>query len=78
MADEKKAAPKKKEVTKDAPGAGKPTGPATNLAVVMIQEGQAASVRYLNGQAIIKSTGPDADIVVNVDTGKGVIVAVSQ
>ena len=56
-----------------------PTGPATNLALTSIVEGESVCVSVEDGKIKIKSTGCDGDIVLEMmDKEKMVLVAISQ
>ena len=65
--------PKEDDVKRDVT-----TGPATNLALVCLQEGEAAGVKLEGGKAIFISTGADEDVIIDIDKNSPVIVTISQ
>ena len=78
MAKKKEDIKEEVEPKSDAVKRDVTTGPATNLALVCISEGQAAGVKIENGKAIFNSTGADKDVILDIDATRPVIVAISQ
>ncbi len=78
MAKKKEDIKEEVEPKSDAVKRDVTTGPATNLALVCIGEGEAAAVKIENGKAIFNSTGADEDVVIDIDQNNPVIVTISQ